>query len=165
MAEDMDLTWTLYQNGRNVRFVPAAVSYPIEPHDFAFMRIQLRRWSHGFVQNVRLHWRRNLDIGYLRTMLAIAMWDSVIAPLFLFIALPLLAATVSPWFLLGYVIDLPAVAVPVVAGAWRRREVVRALASLPAFLVLRLVNAAMLASALWKELVVGKPLLAYEKGH
>ena len=52
MAEDMDLTWTLYAAGRKVRFVPEAVCYPIEPHDFHFLRCQLRRWSHGFIQNV-----------------------------------------------------------------------------------------------------------------
>src|ERR687896_1391030 len=37
MAEDMDLTWTLYRAGRKVRFVPAAISYPIEPHNFEFL--------------------------------------------------------------------------------------------------------------------------------
>ena len=33
----MDLTWTLYQSDHRVRFVPEAVSYPIEPHNFDFM--------------------------------------------------------------------------------------------------------------------------------
>ena len=56
MAEDMDLTWSMYHAGRSVRFVPEAVCYPIEPHNFHFMRKQLRRWSHGFMQNVQLHW-------------------------------------------------------------------------------------------------------------
>jgi cellulose synthase/poly-beta-1,6-N-acetylglucosamine synthase-like glycosyltransferase len=47
MAEDMDLTWTIYEAGKKVRFLPAALSYPIEPHNFGFMSTQLRRWSHG----------------------------------------------------------------------------------------------------------------------
>ncbi len=66
MAEDMDLTWSFYARGLGVRFVPEAVCYPIEPHDFRFMRKQLRRWSHGFVQNVLLHWRTVLGVPYLR---------------------------------------------------------------------------------------------------
>ena len=33
LAEDMDLTWSFYQSGYGVRFVPGAVCYPIEPHD------------------------------------------------------------------------------------------------------------------------------------
>ena len=52
LAEDMDLTWTLYQGGSKVRFMPDAVCYPIEPHNLDLMRKQLRRWSHGFIQNV-----------------------------------------------------------------------------------------------------------------
>ena len=57
MAEDMDLTWTLYAAGHGVRFMPEALCYPIEPHDLHFLSKQLKRWSHGFIQNVRTHWR------------------------------------------------------------------------------------------------------------
>jgi GT2 family glycosyltransferase len=38
MAEDMDLTWSLYRAGHKVRFVSDAVCYPIEPHDSTFSR-------------------------------------------------------------------------------------------------------------------------------
>jgi len=55
MAEDMDLTWTAYQLGSKVRFISDALCYPIGPHNFHFMRKQLKRWAHGFIQNVRLH--------------------------------------------------------------------------------------------------------------
>lgn len=49
MAEDMDLTWSFYAKGYGVEFVPSAVSYPIEPENFHFMKKQLKRWSHGFM--------------------------------------------------------------------------------------------------------------------
>jgi cellulose synthase/poly-beta-1,6-N-acetylglucosamine synthase-like glycosyltransferase len=42
MAEDMDLTWSFYEAGWKVRFVPEAVCYPIEPHNLDFMHRQLR---------------------------------------------------------------------------------------------------------------------------
>src|SRR4051794_9119688 len=67
MAEDMDLTWSMYSAGRKVKFVPEAVCHPIEPHDFHFMRKQLRRWSHGFMQNVQLHFSNLLSISFLRS--------------------------------------------------------------------------------------------------
>ena len=57
MAEDMDLTWTAYHPGKKVRFIADAICYPIEPHNFHFMRKQLMRWTHGFIQNARLHWK------------------------------------------------------------------------------------------------------------
>jgi cellulose synthase/poly-beta-1,6-N-acetylglucosamine synthase-like glycosyltransferase len=164
LAEDMDLTWTLYQAGHGVRFVPDAVCYPIEPHTFGLMGKQLRRWSHGFIQNVKLHWRGLLKVSYLRSAVAVAFWDATIAAALYLVLLPLLTF-VSPWLLLGYVIDAPAVLVPVLVGAARRGEVRRALASVPAFFVLRTVNAFFFLRAAWAELLLGRSLRVYEKGH
>jgi biofilm PGA synthesis N-glycosyltransferase PgaC len=165
MGEDMDLTWTFYLAGHGVRYVPDAICYPIEPHDFTFMRKQLRRWSHGFVQNVRIHWRGILEIPFLRMMVAVALWDATFASVAYIFLLPLLAVFISPFFLLCYLIDIPAVVVPVLYTAIKRREVGRALTSLPGFFVLRFVNAIFLLRALWFELVMSKPLKVFEKGH
>src|SRR6059036_2785870 len=166
LAEDMDLTWILYQAGREVRFVPEAVCYPIEPPTFTLMRRQLRRWSHGFVQNVRLHWRGLLGVPYLRSAVAVAFWDATVAAGVYLVLLPILALLLaSPWILLGYVIDAPAVMVPVLAGAYQRREVGRALASVPAFFLLRTVNAVFFLRAVCAELLLGRPLRHYKKGH
>jgi biofilm PGA synthesis N-glycosyltransferase PgaC len=165
MAEDMDLTWSFYQAGHGVRFVPEAVSYPIEPHDYNFMSKQLKRWSHGFIQNVSLHWRGILHIPFLRYTVAVALWDATVASLAFLFVLPILAIFVNPLFVMGYLFDLPAVAVPVLYKAWRRGETLQALASLPAFLVLRVVNATFTLRAVWAEWVLKKPLKVYEKGH
>ena len=166
LAEDMDLTWTLYQRGHAVRFIAGAVCYPIEPHDFRFMSAQLRRWSHGFVQNVRLHWRFLLEVPFLRSAVAVSCWDALVASLVYLVVLPLAAIVFrNPWLLLGYIIDVPAVLVPVIAGAAPRREVGRALASLPAFFVLRTVNSMFFLMAIWNELIRGRSLRVYEKGH
>src|SRR5437870_3394718 len=166
LAEDMDLTWSLYQAGYEVRFVPKAVCYPIEPRTFRLMGTQLQRWSHGFVQNVRLHWRDLLAVPYLRSAVAVAFWDATVAAALYLIALPALALLLaSPWVLLGYVIDAPAVLVPVLAGAVPRREVGRALASVPAFFLLRTVNAVFFLRAVCAELLLGRPLRHYKKGH
>ncbi len=165
MAEDMDLTWTLYEAGWKVGFVPEAVCYPIEPHNLNLMRKQLRRWSHGFVQNVMLHRRGLLELGYLRSMVALAFWDAAIASLAYLLLIPLLALLVSPLFLLAYVIDAPVVLVPVVVGSYRRREVGAALASFPSYFPLRVLNGVMMLNALVRECVLRKPLLVYEKGH
>jgi len=162
----MDLTWTFYQRGHAVRFEPAAIAYPIEPHTFTHLRAQLRRWSHGFVQNVCLHWRDLLDVPFLRSAVGVALWDATVASFAFLLVLPILAVLLGEgWPLLGYVIDAPAILVPVVLTAWRRGEVGRAIASLPAFFVLRTVNAVFFVWALWRELVVHEPLVTYEKGH
>jgi len=166
LAEDVDLTWSLYQAGHEVRFVPEAVCYPIEPRTLRLMGTQLRRWSHGFVQNVKLHWRGLLAVPYLRSAVAVAFWDATIAAAVYLVLLPILALLLArPWVLIGYVIDAPAVLVPVLAGAARRREIRRAIASIPAFFVLRTVNAVFFLRAVCAELLLGRSLRVYEKGH
>jgi hypothetical protein len=57
------------------------------------------------------------------------------------------------------------VLVPVIAGAVRRGELRRALASVPAFFVLRTVNALFFLRAVGAELLLGRSLRVYEKGH
>ncbi|MBK6739274.1 MAG: hypothetical protein IPG64_16070 [Haliea sp.] len=116
------------------------------------MRKQLKRWSHGFVQNIQLHWKGILRVGYLRSMIAVSLWDAVIASTVYLFLLPLLAITfANPYFLIGYVIDIPALLVPTLLTALRRKEVLRLLASVPAFFVLRTVNSVFLLEALWSE--------------
>lgn len=165
MAEDMDLTWTLYRRGWKVRFVENALSYPIEPEDLNFMKRQLRRWSHGFVQNVRLHWRDILHLNFLRSAVAVAFFDAFIASLAMVFLVPLLAILVDPRFLLAYLIDAPAILLPALIGGVKRREVRKVLASLPGFFVLRFLNGWSMLRAMWFELVLRRPLLLYEKGH
>jgi cellulose synthase/poly-beta-1,6-N-acetylglucosamine synthase-like glycosyltransferase len=165
MAEDMDLTWSFYQAGQGVRFVPAAVSYPLEPQNYHFMSKQLRRWSHGFIQNVKLHWRGVLEVPYLRMMVAVATWDALVASLSFLFVLPLVAILVHPLFLLGYLIDAPAVAIVVLVAGARRKEFWKALACLPSFFVLRWFNGLFMLKAAWAELVLRRSLLVYEKGH
>ena len=164
MAEDMDLTWSLYEHGWPVRFIPAAVCYPIEPHSWHFLSKQLRRWSHGFLQNVRLHWRGILGLRYLRSTVAIAGFDALVSPAATLFLLPLLAVLVSPWYALGYVIDLPVVAIPVLVGAWRRGETWLAVTSLPCYFALRLANCWFMLRAALDE-ARGHRLATYEKGH
>jgi biofilm PGA synthesis N-glycosyltransferase PgaC len=166
LAEDMDLTWSFYQSRHQVRFVPEAVCYPIEPHDYAFLSKQLRRWSHGYVQNVQLHWRGLVHVPFLRSAVAVSLWDATLAALVYLFLLPVLAIALgNPWLLLGYVVDAPAIAVPVLAGAIPRGEAMKALASIPAFLVLRTINALFFLRAIWSELVLRKSFRVYEKGH
>lgn len=165
MAEDMDLTWTAYQLGKKVRFIADAVCYPIEPHNFHFMRKQLKRWAHGFIQNVRLHWKGILHVPFLRSIVTVMSWDATIASIAYLMILPILAITINPAFLLGYIIDLPVILVPSLTKAYSRGETWKALSSIPAFLVLRFVNSAIFLEALFKEVILQEPLEVYEKGH
>ncbi|MBI4219627.1 MAG: hypothetical protein HY682_05735 [Chloroflexi bacterium] len=71
----------------------------------------------------------------------------------------------NPFILLLYLFDLPIISLPVLTTAMRRHELLLAVTSLPSFLVLRTVNSFFLVEALWTELVVGRRLQVFEKGH
>jgi biofilm PGA synthesis N-glycosyltransferase PgaC len=166
MAEDMDLTWTFYHHDYKVHFVPDAVCYPVEPHNLHFMGKQLRRWSHGFLQNVKLHWKSVIHIPFLRNVVAVGLWDASIASVAYLFVLPLLAVIFSnPWLFLGYFIDMPTVLFPVMVTAVKRKEIPKAVLSIPSFFILRFVNSFFMLRAIWEEFVINKPLTQYEKGH
>jgi hypothetical protein len=93
-------------------------------------------------------------------------WDAIIASIVFLFILPLLALILQkPWLLVGYVIDIPALLIPLMAGALPRKELGKALSSLPAFFVLRTVNAAFFLEAVWSEWGRGRALMVYETGH
>lgn len=166
LAEDMDLTWTFYENDHKVRFIAQAVCYPIEPHNFLFMSKQLKRWSHGYIQNVQLHWKGIAHIRYLRSMVAVSLWDAIIASFAYLILLPILTIVFrNPLFLIGYFIDIPAVLIPTLSVAVKRKEVWKVLTSIPAFFVLRTVNGIFMLEAIFTEWVLKRSFKVYEKGH
>src|SRR5207249_9931634 len=119
-------------------------------------------WSHGFIQNVTLHWKGVLTVPFLRSAVAVALWDAIVASLAFLIVLPLLiVALKSPWLLLAYFIDAPAILVPILIGAIPRRDIGRVLASLTSFFVLRLVNGCFFLDAVWYDCVLRRPFYAF----
>jgi len=71
----------------------------------------------------------------------------------------------EPAILLMYVLDAPALMAPVLSKATARGEFWQAVASIPSFFVIRIVNCFFVLEAIWSEFIVGRRLLVYEKGH
>ncbi|OGK17531.1 hypothetical protein A2774_00900 [Candidatus Roizmanbacteria bacterium RIFCSPHIGHO2_01_FULL_39_12c] len=166
MAEDMDLTWSFHKKKFNVRFIPEAVCYPIEPQNFTFMKKQLIRWSHGFVQNLMLHWKDVLAVPYLNYIIAVMTWDSIVASIMYLLVIPIFSILFkSPWLLLLFIIDAPIVFIPAFIQGLKRKELLKIVISFPAFFVLRIVNAVFIMEAYWSEIILKKRLTQYEKGH
>jgi hypothetical protein len=114
---------------------------------------------------VVLHWHDVLEHRYLRTFVAVVLWDAIVTGALLLFAIPILSILVNPFFLLGYIIDIAIIAVPVLLEGLKRRQFGRALLSLPAYQAYRMVNMASLVKAFWLEIVKRQSLRVYEKGH
>jgi hypothetical protein len=106
-------------------------------------------------------------VPFLRQAVAVSFWDAIVAAAAYLFLLPILALALgNPWLLLGYVIDIPAVAGPGALSAQRNAARTRqALLSLPAFFLIRTINAAHFLRAAWLELVMKRSFVTYEKGH
>lgn len=165
VGEDLDLTWRLYEAGESVKYVSRAICYPVEPPNLHFMRKQLTRWSHGFVQNVRLHGRRILDVPMLRAFVIVASLDAFLALLYLVMTPFLVWARGWHYLVAVYLTDLLLLAIPVLWMGCRLGLLTKALACLPSVFVLRWFNIYYFWRAAALEWVLKRPLRVFEKGH
>jgi biofilm PGA synthesis N-glycosyltransferase PgaC len=166
VGEDLDLTWSLYLAQEMVKYASRAICYPVEPPNLTFMRRQLIRWSHGFVQNVRLHGRQILGVPMLRAFVIIALLDAMLGGLLYLLVTPLLAMTHGFRYLGAlYLADCLLMAGPVLWKGHRLGLLRQTLASLPFLYVLRLMNLYYFWRALILEGIFQRPLQVFEKGH
>jgi cellulose synthase/poly-beta-1,6-N-acetylglucosamine synthase-like glycosyltransferase len=165
LAEDMDLTWSLYTKNLKVKFNGKALCYPIEPHDFKFLGKQLKRWSHGFIQNVVFHWKNLMKIPGLREQVLVGFADAITTGLIYFIFAPILLVInpILAAYLLGA--DILFIAVPVIWKGYKLKMLQKTFLSLPFYFILRVVNSLYFFEALISELLLNKSFKKYEKGH
>jgi poly-beta-1,6-N-acetyl-D-glucosamine synthase len=167
MAEDMDLTWTLYEKGKIVMFNPETFCFPIEPHTLQMMSNQLTRWSHGLFQNLKIHWKKIKKVPVLREIIIAAVADIFVGGAVAFVVGPATAIVFhNPWiFLYGLASDFLFIGIPVAWKGWKLKKFGQVITSLPGFYLLRWVNAIFLYKAAIMEYVLHKSLTKYEKGH
>ena len=167
MLEDIDLTWTLYENGKIVRCVTDAFCFPLEPSNFKLMSKQLKRWSHGWFQNVILHRKNIMKIPGLREQVIVGSVDALFGSLFLLIILPLLSIVLNNYSLMvfTFVMDIFLFLIPSLLIGYKIKQLRKVITSVPAFLLLKIVNIYYIYEAFISEVILKKRLIIYEKGH
>jgi biofilm PGA synthesis N-glycosyltransferase PgaC len=167
MAEDMDLTWTLYEKGKIVRYNHDVLCFPLEPENLHMLSKQLKRWSHGYLQNVRLHWKKMRNIPVLREQVIAALCDAFLGSIVFIIVLPLNAILFHDPLTIVYALlaDASFISIPPIVKGYKMKMVRKVLSSLPFFLLLRVVNIYFFYNAFISEFLLNKSLTKYEKGH
>lgn len=167
LAEDVDLTWTLYENDKVVRFNPDVYCYPIEPENLNMMSKQLRRWSHGYLQNLKAHWKNISKVPVIREQIIVSISDALFGPIGLFIILPLFGILLHNPLIIAYsfLADALFISIPPLIKSIKMKNTKLVLSSIPSFFVLRTVNTFYFMSAFMKEFVLNKTFHKYEKGH
>lgn len=174
LVEDIDYTWSQQITGKRAAYVADAVAYAAEPETAHFMRVQLRRWKHGYFQNVRQHY-----LPMIRRKPMLALWVSLslleilLSPLLLVLLAVALVTGLDPaqmgawWAVSEALVFGPALAYAVVKRKLRPWAVLKCW---PAFYVLKVFNFWYDLRGIAKELIAvplgwTRSSLIYEKGH
>jgi cellulose synthase/poly-beta-1,6-N-acetylglucosamine synthase-like glycosyltransferase len=167
MLEDIDLTWTLYENGKIVKCNTESFCFPLEPDTFKLMSKQLKRWSHGWFQNVVLHRKKIMKIPGLREQVVVGTIDALFGSLFLLIIMPLLSIFSNNYSLMVFtlVLDILLFLIPSLIIGYKTKHFKKVITSLPSFLLLKIVNIYYIYEAFISEVILKKRLTVYEKGH
>jgi cellulose synthase/poly-beta-1,6-N-acetylglucosamine synthase-like glycosyltransferase len=166
LAEDMDLTWTLYRKkiGR-VLFVADALAYTDDPKTFKQLSAQLSRWSCAYYENIRKHyrglWQSNkrawafVTVNFTDSLLGTFYYPILLVIGFFYpwLAIALLVSEFAIWAVVG------------VVGARRLRMTRAMLKFLPYLFVLRLVNCYFYMKYLVLTGMLGRSIGKYVKGH
>ena len=167
MLEDIDLTWSFYESGKSVQCFPESFCFPLEPDNFKLMSKQLKRWSHGWFQNVMLHRKKIMKIPGLREQVMVGTIDALLGSLLLLIVLPLLSILSQNHSLMvfTFVMDILLFFIPSMIIGYKIKYLKKVIACLPSFILLKIVNIYYIYEAFISEVILKKRLTIYEKGH
>lgn len=131
------------------------------------MSKQLTRWSHGWLQNIRLHKSRIMKVPVIREEIIAGLADGLLGGILVAGVSPALAIiSHNPFYLLiGIVSDTAFVLIPSLLKARKISMVRKVVSSIPSFFVLRYVNTFFFYKAFFKEFLLKRTLTKYEKGH
>jgi len=166
LAEDMDLTWEIQDEGGRVYYAPKAICYPVDPPTGTIYVRQLDRWYRGFMQNLKVrHYKVFPHKWSMAVMVYLyLMWFAVSAfllPLYFY------AVSGSVVHAISFALLVNAVFVwtPALYSAWRLGVLRDAMGGLVPFLVLPYLNLLIYCRAVVLELICNQKLATWQKGH
>lgn len=165
IGEDLDMTWELHINGERMVYTPNAVCYPLDPGPVRQYYAQVKRWAHGFFQNIAVHRGalfRNRRLGLL---IVASLLDIMTIPAYLVGAA--IATFLWSWraLLILLAIEFATIFIPTAIGAWRIGQLKRAVLFFPFVWQTRILCLWIFWTAMIQVLVLGRKLHVWEKGH
>lgn len=167
IAEDMDLTWRIHEDGGRVYFANKALCYPIEPQSFKTYFDQMDRWYRGFLQNLKVRKFRLFPKKKSMAVLTYVylLWFAIgatAAPFFLFSVTGNITDTLIAIALLsGIFVWIPSL----YSGIRMRVPLWKICVGFLPYLVIPYINTGIYIHAVWKEFVKGETLTQWKKGH
>lgn len=166
MAEDMDLTWDIQNEGGRVYYASRATCHPVEPSTRKMYVNQLERWHRGFFQNLKV---RNYRVFNQKKSMAamtygLLLWYGVSAllmPVFFYklsgdvekaILYTLMINAITVW--------VPSMMMAIKLGVWRKAPL-----AILAYTFIPYINLVVYIRSFIQEVILNRELAVWHKGH
>ena len=162
ITEDLDLTWTIYEEGYQTVFEQHAQCYSLEPKSLHIYLKQLDRWDRGMLQNLKIHSVK--DRGKLKILSLLYLLDTALAPIMGFLVVTFFPFHKFLWSVIAYLLmDLLFSGALATMMRWEHKW--KILRYIPSYVVVRPLNLFAYARAFYKEYICGEKLTVWVKGH
>ena len=166
LAEDMELTWLLHENGKQVRYSAETICFAAEPETFSLLCKQVKRWYTGYFQILKLKWKDITKIPIFREFVIAGLSDAFILTIFLGGIIYSSISHHDPLRYLYYLAaDITLLSIPSFWYAIKIKKVTQLAKSLPIYLVVRHVFYFWFIYSFISVFVLGKAVKKWEKGH
>ncbi|HXS59300.1 MAG TPA: glycosyltransferase [Candidatus Sulfopaludibacter sp.] len=166
IAEDMELTWVLYEHGKHIGYNADTFCFAVEPENFRLLFKQLKRWNIGFFQVLKLKWKNMKKLAVIREFVIAGLLDTLIGIAF---NIALIYYTISHLDLSRYglfiILDIIMLLIPSLWLAIKIKMARQLLRSLPIYLIFRILGSFFFFYGLLSVFIIRKNTIHFEKGH
>jgi cellulose synthase/poly-beta-1,6-N-acetylglucosamine synthase-like glycosyltransferase len=166
VAEDMELTWLLYENGKQIGYNAETFCFAGEPETFRLLSKQLKRWNTGFFQVLKLKGKSIKKIPVLREFVIAGLVDGFVGTIFYGAVIYLAVTHHDPYRYLYYLaVDITLLSIPSFWLAHKIKKVTQLTKSFPIYLLVRSMTSFWFYYSFISVYVVRKSIKKWEKGH
>jgi cellulose synthase/poly-beta-1,6-N-acetylglucosamine synthase-like glycosyltransferase len=166
VAEDMELTWLLYEKGKHIGYNENTFCYSREPENLRLMSKQLKRWNTGFFHVFRLKGKNIMRIPVLREFVFTGIVDAFLGTIFHAAILYLAISHQDPSRYLYFLgLDLVLLCIPSFWLAAKMKKVRTLAKAFPTYLIVRLFASFWFYYAFVSSIILRKDIKKFEKGH
>jgi N-acetylglucosaminyltransferase len=166
VAEDMELTWLLYENGKHIGYNQNTFCYSREPENLGLLSKQLMRWNTGFFHVFKLKGKKIMKIPVLREFVFTGIVDAFIGTVFHAAVLYFAISHHDP---LKYVyflaLDITLLSIPSFWLAAKMKKVRLLAKAFPVYLIVRLLTSVWWYYGFISVFLLRKGMTKFEKGH
>lgn len=166
VAEDMELTWAFYEDGKHIGYNSDVMCYAKEPDSLRLLSNQLKRWNTGFFQVLKLKWKHIYKLSVVREFVIGGLIDSLVGSILYGVIIFFSIYYADPSrFLLFILLDIVMLSIPSFWIAFKIKKPSQLVKSLPYYLLFRYVGIIWWYYGLISVLILRRGVIKFEKGH